>query len=263
MPLAPLSVRTALLLFMVLACLFGWVFFLAHALGAAINAGLLPLGPLIAAAIAAAAMGRNHLKAWGRRLITGRTSARRYLLAFLAPVVILVIAVLVNSLFGAPLPTMEQLGGLPSLIPTFLVFFIAIGIGEEAGWTAFAAPLLLDRHRFLRAWLILAMMRTAWHIPLMLKGDLDLTTGVVGNFAFQFLVLSLLRRTGVWVLAAVWHTTLNTLGGEFLFGMVSGADQDRLGLLMVAGYMTLAVTVWVVDRRAVLTVHDGQRMLDR
>lgn len=62
----------------------------------------------------------------------------------------------------------------------------------------------------------------------MLQGDLDPTIGIVGNFAFQFLVLWLYRRTGVWFPAAIWHATLNTVGGEFLFPMVDGADQDRL-----------------------------------
>lgn len=241
--------RFPLALFVVLACAFGWIFILAQSLGADIEAGQLPLGPLLAAAIVSAALGRARLREWGRRLITVRTAAGWYLFAFLAPVALLVAAVLANSAFGAPLPTRAQLGGWTEMAPTFLVFLILIGGGEEAGWTAFAAPLLRERHRVVQAWLILASMRTVWHIPLMLQGDLDPMMGIAGNFAFQFLVLWLFCRTGVWFLAAIWHATLNTVGGEFLFGMVDGADQDRLGVLMVAGYVMLCLAVWVVDRR--------------
>ena len=203
----------------------------------------------MAAALVAAALGRAHLRAWGRRLITVRTSPGWYLLAFLAPVAIMAVAVLVNAMFGAPLPTAAQLSRWTALVPTFLAFFVFIGIGEEAGWTAFAAPLVLERHRFITAWLILAAIRTAWHIPLMLSGELDPVVGIAGNFAFQFLVLWLWRRTGVWWLAAIWHTTLNIVGGQFLFRMVEGRDQVRLGVLMVAGYSVLALAVWILDRR--------------
>jgi len=253
------TLRSPLLLFTVLACVFGWVFVIAQALGAKVEAGQLPLGPIVAAAIVSAAMGGGRLREWGRRLVTLRTSPGWYLFAFLAPVIILVAAVLVNAAFGAPLPSRAQLSGWTAQVPTFLVFLLLIGVGEEAGWTAFAAPLLLERHRLLRAWLILATMRTVWHIPLMLQGDLSLTMGIGGNFAFQFLVLWVYRRTGVWLLAAIWHATLNTVGGQFLFHMVSGPDRDRLGLLMVAGYVLLAVAVWVLDRRRLEDPSSGTR----
>ena len=38
----------------------------------------------------------------------------------------------------------------PTLPATFVVMLVMVGIGEEAGWTAFAAPLLLRRHGILR-----------------------------------------------------------------------------------------------------------------
>ena len=248
-PSGTMKVSTALTLYLVLSCLIGWVFFLGRALGAEGHPGQLPLAPIIAAAIVSAAQGRASLRAWGRRLLTLRAPARWYLVAFLAPVVILVAAVLINAMFGAPLPTGAELSAWPAIVPTFVLMLLVIGIAEEAGWTAFAAPLLLERHRLIRAWLILASMRTAWHIPLMLQRDLPLTIGIGGNFAFQLLVLWTFSRTGVWFLAAIWHAMLNTIGGEFLFGMVEGADRDRLGILMVAGYVIVAVVVWLFGLR--------------
>jgi membrane protease YdiL (CAAX protease family) len=225
------------------------MFTIAHALGAGIEPGQFPLGPIIAAAIVSATLGRAGLRQWGQRLITLRAAPAWYAIALLAPIVILAAAVLANAAFGAPLPSSAQLGEWTGLGEVFLGMLIAIGIGEEAGWTAFAAPLLLERHRFVRAWLILGAVRSLWHLPMMLQGDLSWTLGIGGNFAFQLLVLWLYRRTGSWFLAALWHATLNTVGGSFLFRMVEGADQERLGLLMVAGYWLAAIAVLVLDRR--------------
>lgn len=247
MPHSRLATGPALIVFTLLACLIGWVFIFAKAAGADIDPGLLPLGPGVAALIVSAILGRAHLKAWGRRLITLRAAPGWYVVAILAPVAILVLAVIVNAAFGAPLPTRDQLAGWTALLPVFVSILIFIGIGEEIGWTAFAAPLLAG-HSLVRAWLVLAAMRTVWHIPLMLQGDLDLVHGLAGNFAFQFLVLWLFRRTEVWLLAGLWHATLNTVGGQWLFRMVSGADQERLGLLMVSGYVILALVVGLRER---------------
>jgi membrane protease YdiL (CAAX protease family) len=158
------------------------------------------------------------------------------------------VAVLVNSRFGAPLPTRAQLVGWPALLPTFLAFFVFIGIGEEAGWTAFAAPLVLERHRLIAAWLILGSIRTAWHIPLMLSGELDPIVGIIGNFAFQFLVLWLWRRTGVWWLAAIWHATSTSWADSFSSGWlkapIRSARRSHGRWLRGAGS-----AVWIYDLR--------------
>lgn len=238
--------------FMIFACLFGWVFFIAAALGAELTPDGMPLGPLLAAAIVAASMGRAGLKEWGRRLVTFRAGLGWYALAVVAPVAIISIAVLANTALGAPLPTSAQLAASWVDIPgNFLTFLIAVGIGEEAGWMAFAAVLLLRRHPFITAWLILSAMRVFWHLPLMLNGDLSWVLGIGGNIAFQFLLLWLFQRTNQrWFLAAIWHAMLNATGGKFFFQMVQGEDQARLGVLMTAGYVLAAVAVYLIDRRS-------------
>ena len=119
---------------------------------------------------------------------------------------------------------------------------VMVGIGEEAGWTAFAAPLLLRRHGLLGAWAGLSAVRILWHLPLMLNGEMPWVMGIVGNAAFQMILLQLFVASGRrWSPAAVWHATLNAFGGAFLFAMVSGADRDRLGLLLAGAYAVLAV----------------------
>ena len=241
--------RNEIAVFAVLACVFGWVFSILHGFGGPATSDQLPLAPIIAAAIVSAGLGRPGIRSWGARLVNLRAAPAWYLVALVAPVAIIVAAVLANAALGAPLPTAAQLKGWTDLGPTFLGMLIAVGIGEEAGWTAFAAPILLTRHRFVGAWLILATIRVVWHLPLILHGDLTWTLGVGGNVAFQFLVLSLVRRSGTWFPAAIWHATLNTIGGSFIFRMVAGPDQARLGLLMVGGYALLAIAAWAFDSK--------------
>ena len=238
-----------ILWFTILACFFGWIFFIAAVLGANLVPLNLPLAPVIAAAVVAALMGRTDWTQWIRALGRWRTSPGWYILALVAPFVVVGAAVLANGGLGAPFPTSSQLAAWTGLPLTFAFMLVFIGLGEEAGWTAFAAPRLLAGSAFLPAWAILSAIRILWHLPLMLTGDLSWVLGIGGNAAFQFLVLWIfLRSGGVWLLAAIWHAVLNTLGGEFFFPLVQGADQARLGFLMTAGYVLLAAIVFLVER---------------
>lgn len=115
---------------------------------------------------------------------------------------------------------------------------------------AFAAPLLLRRHSFVVAWAVLSAIRILWHIPLMITGQMSWTMGFVANAAYQLDVLLVVRATGGgWFLVAVWHATLNTFGGSFFTTMVSGADKERLGLLLTAAYVLLAGVALVLGHR--------------
>ncbi|HZJ03856.1 MAG TPA: CPBP family intramembrane glutamic endopeptidase [Nocardioidaceae bacterium] len=168
----------------------------------------------------------------------------------LAPIALHILIVVVNHWLGAPLPTSRQLANWWQVPPIFVVLLVLIGIGEEAGWTAFAAPILLRRHSMLVAWALASAMRILWHLPVMLSGDLPWVLGIVGNAAFTMVTLLLLVASGGgWSLAAVWHAMLNAAGNSFLFTMVSGSDATRLSLLMTAEYTVVAAVAYAVRRR--------------
>ncbi len=81
--------------------------------------------------------------------------------------------------------------------------------------------------------------------------------GIVANAAFQMIVLQMFVASGgYWTPAAVWHATLNTFGAGFFFAMVSGADQDRLFLLLTLAYCLLAVVAVVLGRRRTRALGD-------
>ena len=227
--------------FAVLACLLGWLPYELAALGIGSNPENTPFGPAVAALVVTSCQGREALFAWGRSLRRWAASPWLYALAFGAPAVLQVAIVLVNHQLGAPLPTAGQLGDWPEVPVTFLAMLVFVGLGEEAGWSAFAAPVLLRRFGLLGAFGVLAPLRILWHLPLMLTGDMPLVVGVLGNAGFQLVVLLLLRqRRGSWTLAAVWHAVLNAFGNAFFFSMVTGADRDRLNLLLGLEYAVVA-----------------------
>jgi membrane protease YdiL (CAAX protease family) len=239
-----------ILSFAILACLFGWMNYIAYILGSESKPDGMPLGPIMAALIVAACCGKAGFKAWGSNLSSFRAGWLWYAFAFFVPIIIIVKVALFNYALGATLPTDAQLAIWTELPGVFMFFLIFVGIGEEAGWTAFAAPILLRRHSFLKAWVILASIRVIWHLPLMLSGDLPWSLGIGGNIAFQFLVLWIfIRGNQCWLLAVIWHATLNTFSGKFFFQLVEGADQSRLGVLMTLAYIILALLVFFWDRK--------------
>jgi hypothetical protein len=241
--------RRPMLSFAALACLFGWSVYIAAAFGLGENPENTPLGPVVAALVVLGCQGRPALAAWWEQIRTWRAAPGWYAVAILVPALVSVVNVSINHGLGAPLPTPDQLSAWPEVPLTFLTMLVLVGLGEEGGWTAFAAPVLLRRHGLLGAWVILAALRIFWHLPLMIGGQLPWTVGIVGNAGFQLVVLVIMSASGGrWSLAAVWHATVNAFGAGFFFSMVTGADKDRLGLLLSAAYAVLAVAALVLFR---------------
>ncbi len=236
--------------FVVLACLFGWSIWIGVFLAGGHGGGNLPLAPLMAVLVVAPCQGRDAFREWWLRFRNWRAAPRWYLLALLGPIVLHVLIVLVNGGLGAPLPTSGQLADSWQVTGIFVVLLVLIGIGEEAGWIAFMAPVLLRRHSMVTAWGIASLVRIVWHIPVMISGELPLLLGIVGNAAFTMVLMALLAvRGGNWSLAAVWHSMLNSAGYSFLFTMVTGADNSRLSTLMAIEYAFVGVFAYGVVRR--------------
>lgn len=228
--------------FAVLACLFGWMVYGLAGVGIGSHPENMPLGPALAALVVTSCQGRAALYAWGRTLRRWAGAPWLYIVALGAPIALHLVIVIVNHLLGAPLPTADQLGAWPEIPVTFLVMLVMVGLGEEAGWTAFAAPILLRRHGLWGAFAGLATLRILWHLPLMINGDMPIALGLLGNAGFQLIVLQMMRcRRGAWTHAAIWHAMLNAFGGAYFFTMVTGADKQRLGLLLGLVYAFAAL----------------------
>ena len=235
---------------MVLACVIGWSPFAIAYLSGGSGGENFPLAPLFATLVVVSCQGRGELKAFGRQLRSWGAAPRWYLLAVLAPAAVTLLIVATNHAFGAPLPTSAQLAEWPQMLVTFVTMLIFVGIGEESGWIAFAAPVLLRRHGVLVAIVLASAMRIFWHLPMMISGDLPWVVGTVGNAGFTALMLMLLMASdGRWTLVAVWHAVLNATGGLFFFKMVEGQDNARTGFLLAGVYAILAVAAYLAGGR--------------
>ena len=242
--------RFPLLSFYFLACLFGWSLYVVDFLTGGSGAENLPLGPLAATLVVVSCLGREQRRDWWRSMRTWRAAPRWYVLAVLAPATVTLLLVSANHALGAPWPTADQLADWPQMLGTFVAMLVFVGIGEEAGWVAFATPILLRRHSILVACLLGAVMRTLWHLPLMLSGDLSWVLGTVGNVGFSVVMtLLFVASGGRWTLVALWHATLNATGGLFFFRMVTGADHVRVELLLAGTYAVLAIVTYLAVRR--------------
>ena len=151
--------------FAVLACLFGWGIFISAGLGLGSNPDNMPLGPLLAALVVASCQGREALGPGDVDCVSGtrRRSGTPWPCSPRSPSTSS--NVVVNHWLGAPLPTAAQLGHWPEVPVAFLVMLVMVGIGEEAGWTAFAAPLLLSRHGIFGAWVVLSLCASCGTCP--------------------------------------------------------------------------------------------------
>jgi len=208
-----------------------------------------PLGPAIAAFIVVAISGNGQLRRFARTVVNIKSSPVWLVAAVLTPIVMVVAAVVVNTMLGAPAPTETQLADWTELPVVFLGMFLFVGLGEEIGWTAFGAPRARNGRHFLVAAAILTGIRSLWHLPVLMTGELQWVM-VVGMVAFQVLILWMYRRSGGrWFPAALFHAVFNTVGGPFFFGMVEGADLARLATILSIGYALLAIAVLLVDRR--------------
>ena len=234
--------------FAVLACLFGWMPYVLAALGHRDQPREHAAGPGDGRPGRHVLPGpRGALRAWGRSLRRWAASPWLYALAVGAPIVLHVSIVLVNHLLGAPLPTARPARRL-ARGPGDLPGHAGLGRSGRGGRvdarsprpSCCAASACSGRSR------VLAPLRILWHLPLMITGDMPLVVGILGNAGFQLVVLLLLRhRRGSWTLAAVWHATLNAFGGAFFFAMVTGADRDRLDLLLGLDYALVGVVALV------------------
>jgi membrane protease YdiL (CAAX protease family) len=239
--------RHQLTAFFFLAYLFAWTPWLLHLAGLTSDGGINSFGPLAAALLVAGlAGGRASLRELLSRLVRWRVRPGYYLIAVLLPVALMALAATLNvSLFGAPAPSREQLARWPgalAMAPLLLVFDGPLG--EELGWRGFALPRLLDRAPPLRASVILGLVWAGWHLPLFVARPGPWIAALILWIVFAAVILTWLyqRTNGSVLLATLFHTSVNVIGGGFVSPMFSGGDSDRL-YWIAAGLYGIAAAI--------------------
>ena len=204
-------------------------------------------GPFLAAlGVLALTQGKSGIGGLLRRMVRWRVGIRWYAVALLLPVGIALAATSVNVLLGAQAPSAADLGGWTDIFLTFAVVLLIPGIGgawEEPGWRGFALPRLQAGRSALVASLILGVLIAAWHLPLMVVGDVHWSD--IASIMGATLVLNWVFNSanGSVLLIMMMHATNNAVSGNFFSPMFSGADSVRQSWLLAVVWCTVAVAV--------------------
>ena len=232
----------------------------------AIGWGFLPIesvrfmagAPFIAALIVIPlTQGWSGLRELGSRMIRWRVRWYWYAVAIGMPLAVVGLVVGLNVALGASAPSMVQYSSLSTILLVFAVRLVNPGdgaLGEEPGWRGFALPGLQSTLSPLVSTLILGMLVTGWHVPL-----LFLEEGLLR----PFIIVGFLLGT---VAVTFWYTWLfNHTGGSVLMTIVShgvqgtitiggfwavGADFAQANLLTGVVWLAVAIGLVVFDWKA-------------
>jgi membrane protease YdiL (CAAX protease family) len=204
-------------------------------------------GPFLAALVVLAVVhGRGGVGGLLRRMVRWRVGLRWYAVALLLPVGLTIAATALNVLLGARAPSAVELGGWAGLFPTLALLLLVPGLGgawEEPGWRGFALPRLQTGRSALVAGLILGVLISGWHLPLMVAGEVHyadvlsiMGATIVLNWVFN-------SANGSVLILMLMHATNNTISGSFFSPMFSGADSARQAWLLAAAWCATAVAV--------------------
>ena len=230
------------------------------------NSGINPLGPLVAALLVSAALGRKGFTGFLRNIVRVRSSWTTYAAAVLIPVVLASASVAIAVALGAPFSVDAALARSVDVVDAFLVMFLFVALGEEPGWRGWLLPRMQMRMTPLQAALAVAPIWALWHLP-MLGEELpfdQLAPFLVSLTAASLVLTWLTNRTGGGVLPArLCHAMVNAAGASFLFSFFSGPAKTQLWWINAILWAIAALAiVWRTQGRLGLK-DDGEGSMSR
>src|SRR5918995_1878570 len=230
----------------------------------AIGWGLIPFwtfqagSPFIAALIVIPlTQGVAGLKELGLRMIRWRVRWYWYALAIGIPLAVLGLIVGLNVALGASAPSLVEYSSLSTILLVFGTKLISPGdgpLGEEPGWRGFALPGLQGTLSPLVSTLILGVLVTVWHVPLLFLEEGLLRPSIImgfllGTMAVTFWYSWLFNHTGGSVLMTIIaHAAQGTITIGALWP--AGADFAQAILLNSVVLSVVAIGLVVFDRKA-------------
>lgn len=183
------------------------------------------LGPAMSALIMTRVCGGSvGLRDLLGRMFNWRVSIVWHAIAWLSPLLLFLISVLISSaLFGGGNNWEPQSFGHSSEyreLPVPVYWFASLlfsGWGEETGWRGFALPLLQTRQSALKATVTLSIGWAFWHLPLFFFNPGFSRMGILEVFGWYFSMLTgavlftwLTNSTrGSILIAAIFHGTMD------------------------------------------------------
>jgi hypothetical protein len=177
--------------------------------------------PFIAALIVIPlTQGLSGLKELGLRMIRWRVRWYWYAAAIGLPLAVVGLTAALNVALGASAPSLA-FGSVSTILMVFAVRLVNPGdgaLGEEPGWRGFALPGLQGSGLSpLLATLILGVLVTGWHVPILFLDEGGLQPSIIVGFLLGTLAVTF------------WYTWLfNHTGGSVLMTIVSHAVQGTI-----------------------------------
>jgi membrane protease YdiL (CAAX protease family) len=225
-------------------------------------------GPMLAALIMSAVSdGKAGVRALLGRLVQWRFGLPWYLVALAGPPLVLMLSV--TAVYGAAaLPPLGEQGlqiGAAYAITLVVNLFIGSILGEEPGWRGFALPRLQARYGALAGSIVLGLLWSLWHIPLILTPGGTTWTGSLVLFAVLGIALALIHT---WVSngtrasllgVLLLHATINT-STRMILPNIPGLSRADGNLLLVVVYGAVALLLVAQTRgRLNYTAMEGDR----
>jgi membrane protease YdiL (CAAX protease family) len=247
--------KFAIFVFVALAFTWAWgVGFAAtqvEAYSPALNGALMMLagfGPSLAGiAVVAIFSCRAGLRNWAKGCLNWRVGWRWFVLAFLAPPVLMLCALALHVGLGGELPAWPASGHIPLAIANFgLVLLIGGPLGEEFGWRGYLMPALAARLNWRTASLVIGVLWGVWHLPLFYLADTAQSQMPIPVFMVNIVAGSVLfgwlfeRTQGSVLPALVLHTSLNAWAG--ILAVVPTPATGR-PYALVTGLLVLVASV--------------------
>lgn len=204
-------------------------------------------GPTLAAILVTArAQGRHGLRELLRSATAWRVPARWYVIAGVFPPAVTALSLLVVDRGFATLGDFDAGAALAALPVVYLTALPFGPLGEELGWRGLALPNLMLRYGPVVASLVLGVVWTFWHVPMMLWSPgasipsfMGLSAFAVAVYLAQMTSVTLLmtwlflRTQGSVLLAVLAHLTFNTAEAVVYGGLPRLADSLQRAVYLV------------------------------
>jgi membrane protease YdiL (CAAX protease family) len=225
--------------------------------------GLLIYGSFLGGAFVTGIVdGRSGLKDYFSRIVRWRVGLKWYAVALLLPPVLHLVAFGLNGASGAALPTSLQWPAWTEILAVFLwPGLLGIALAEEPGFRGFALPRFLANRSALAAALIVGLLHTLWHLPLLVGalaegypiGILTQLLIIVSGSVFFTWILN--NTNGSVLMAMLLHASVDVFGGEGtaltfgpLFSRFSEADLVRQDIFQAVVFVVVAVLIIILTK---------------
>ena len=238
--------RRELVIFFVLSYLIAW--------SGLPFGSFLAFAPIVSAIVVVTiAEGLPGLARLGRRVIRWRVNWIWYAAAIGLPLVVHAVAIGLNMAAGAPAPSGAQFQPWYTVLLLFglrMVNFTDGPLGEEPAWRGFAQPRLQARWSPLISAVVLGLLITGWHLPLVFMPQFDLALpDIASTVIVTFWYSWLFNRTGGSVLLPlIAHATEGCVNTQGLWP--AGPNADREEWTWLVAWALLVIALLIFDRKS-------------